>query len=58
MNGQIRWRTEEPTSHAVVVGEVTEMLAAKIEGFGYQRGVGDLDSSEDSGWKICHDIET
>ena len=37
---------EEPGSHAVVVTEVIEMLAAKSEGFGYQGSIGDLDSGE------------
>ena len=48
---------EEPGSHAVIVTEVIEMLAAKSEGFGYQASIGDLDSSEDSSGEGCHCVE-
>ena len=48
---------EEPGSHAMIVTEVIEMLAAKSEGFGYQASIGDLDSSEDSSGEGCHCVE-
>ena len=48
---------EEPGSHAVIVTEVIEMLAAKSEGFIYQASIGDLDSSEDSSGEGCHCVE-
>ena len=48
---------EEPTSHAMVVSEVIEMLTAKTESFGYQGGVGDLDSGENPSGKSCHHVD-
>ena len=37
---------EEPGSHAVIVTEVIEMLAAKSEGFGYQVSIRNFNSSK------------
>lgn len=48
---------EEPRSHAVVVSEVIKMLAAKSESFGYQWGVGDLNTGQDSSWRSRHCVK-
>ena len=33
------------------------MLAAKSKSFSNQWGIGNFDSSEDSNWNSCHDVE-
>ena len=42
---------EEPAPDAVIVSHVTEIFSAEEESFGYQWGVGDLDSGDDSSWE-------
>ena len=40
----------------MVVSDVIEMLTAKSESFGYQGGVGDLDSGKNPSGKSCHHV--